>query len=205
MQFSLVISHCNITFLLFRLSQGSVATLIRWGGWSSYCHMYRSSLILTVKTALKSVDFSRSDRQKIGSVFTAHGVVAVSQTLRRWTEGATCIWQGGHHVGHWPTFLVLSSFFLFLSRLISAVAEWMSAILFYTRCGPGANLECRSEMCCAWLAGNAGPTKSPKIRRLRTIAQLCWAIPSQLRHVSTIGEKLLNGIVPSHVWWTSAH
>ena len=107
MQFSLVISHCNITFLLFRLSQGSVATLIRWGGWSSYCHMYRSSLILTVKTALKSVDFSRSDRQKIGSVFTAHGVVAVSQTLRRWTEGATCIRYGGHHVGHWPTFVVV--------------------------------------------------------------------------------------------------
>ena len=37
-----------------------------------------------------------------------HGtvVVGVSQTLRRWTEGATCIGQGGHHVGHWPTFLV---------------------------------------------------------------------------------------------------
>jgi len=27
-------------------------------------HMYRSSLITTVKTALKSVDFSRSYRQK---------------------------------------------------------------------------------------------------------------------------------------------
>jgi len=35
-----------------------------------------------------------------------HGtvVVGVSQTLRRWTEGATYIRQGGHHVGHWPTF-----------------------------------------------------------------------------------------------------
>jgi len=31
-------------------------------------------------------------------------VVGVSQTLRCWTEGATCIWQGGHHVWHWPTF-----------------------------------------------------------------------------------------------------
>jgi len=38
-----------------------------------------------------------------------HGtlVVGVSQTLHRWTEGATYIRQGGHHVGHWPTFLVL--------------------------------------------------------------------------------------------------
>ena len=31
-----------------------------------------------------------------------HGTVAVgiSQTLWRWTEGATYIQQGGHHVGH---------------------------------------------------------------------------------------------------------
>jgi len=37
-----------------------------------------------------------------------HGslVVGVSQTLRRWTEGAAYIRQGGYHVGHWPTFLV---------------------------------------------------------------------------------------------------
>ena len=37
-----------------------------------------------------------------------HGskVVSVSQTLRRWTEGATYVRQGDHHVGHWPPFLV---------------------------------------------------------------------------------------------------
>ena len=41
-----------------------------------------------------------------------HGsqVVSVSQTLRRWTKGATYVRQGDHHVGHWPTFLVLLSF-----------------------------------------------------------------------------------------------
>jgi len=35
-----------------------------------------------------------------------HGseVVGVSQTLQRSTEGATYVRQGGHHVGHWPTF-----------------------------------------------------------------------------------------------------
>jgi len=35
-----------------------------------------------------------------------HGtlVVGVSQILRRLTEGATYLRQGGHHVGHWPTF-----------------------------------------------------------------------------------------------------
>jgi len=31
-------------------------------------------------------------------------VVGVSRTLRRRTEGATYIRQGGHHIGHWLTF-----------------------------------------------------------------------------------------------------
>jgi len=30
--------------------------------------------------------------------------VGASQTLRRWAQGVTYIWQGDHHVGHWPTF-----------------------------------------------------------------------------------------------------
>jgi len=35
-----------------------------------------------------------------------HGtlVVGVSQTVLRWTQGATYIRQGGHQVGHWHTF-----------------------------------------------------------------------------------------------------
>ena len=68
-----------------------------------------------------------------------------------------------------------------------AVADWMSA----TWCGLSANLECRSEMFCTRLAGNAGHKKWRKIRRLGTIVQLCRAISSQLRHVSTIGKKLV--------------
>jgi len=36
-------------------------------------------------------------------------VVGVSQTLQRRTEGATYIREGDHHVGHWPTFLVLAN------------------------------------------------------------------------------------------------
>jgi len=63
MQCSLVISRCNITFSVFWLSQGSVATVIRWGGWRSYHHMWRSFVSLTAKSVLKSVDFSRSYRK----------------------------------------------------------------------------------------------------------------------------------------------
>jgi len=42
-----------------------------------------------------------------------HGipVLGVSQTLQHGTEGATYIRQGGHHVGHWPTFLVFKNNF----------------------------------------------------------------------------------------------
>ena len=52
----------------------------------------------------------------------------------------------------------------FFPRLISGVAEWMSTILD-TWCGLSANLECRSEMCCALLAGNAGPRKTEKVAK----------------------------------------
>jgi len=43
---------------------------------------------------------------RLGSVTARHLVDGVSQTLWRWTEGATYVRQGDHHVGHWPTFLV---------------------------------------------------------------------------------------------------
>ena len=79
-----------------------------------------------------------------------------------------------------------SIFFFFL-----AWSQWSQIgclPYFYTWCGPSANLECRSEMCCAQLAGNTGR----KNRHLGTIAQLCPAISSQLGHISTIGKKLIN-------------
>jgi len=58
--------------------------------------------------------------------------------------------------------------------------------------GLSANLECRSEMCGTRLAENAGPKKVVKNRHLGTIAQLCQAISSQPRHVSTIEKNLLS-------------
>ena len=47
-------------------------------------------------------------------------------------------------------------------------------------------------MCCTRLAGNTGRKNDAKNRHLRTIAQFCRAISSQLRHVSTIGKNLLS-------------
>jgi len=73
-QFSLVISCCNVTFSVFWISQGSVATVIRWGGWRSYHYMCRSFINLTVKTALKFINFWRSYRWKWWLLFMAHGL-----------------------------------------------------------------------------------------------------------------------------------
>jgi len=72
---------------------------------------------------------------------------------------------------------------------------------FHTWCGPSANLQCRSEMCCTRLAANTGRKKIAKNRHLGTIAQLRRAISSQLWHVSTIGKNMLssNSLRPPHV------
>ena len=44
----------------------------------------------------------------LGSVIARH----VSQTLRRWTEGATYVRQGDHHVGHWRLAHILVVFWV---------------------------------------------------------------------------------------------
>ena len=51
------------------------------------------------------------------------------------------------------------------------------------------------------LAENTGRKRAAKNRHLGTIAQLCRAISSQLRHVSTIGTKLLS----SNMSYTCRH
>jgi len=68
---------------------------------------------------------------RLDSITARHIVVCISQTLRRWTEGATYVRQGDHHVGHWPIFYFFFLFVFFFRRLISAAADWMSAILIH--------------------------------------------------------------------------
>ena len=49
---------------------------------------------------------------------------ALAAHLRRWTEGATYIRQGDHHVGHWPTYLVCSFTILYGSLSCLSVSFW---------------------------------------------------------------------------------
>jgi len=62
--------------------------------------------------------------------------------------------RAGHYIFILWFFLLLSS--SLFPRLISAVADCGCLPYCYTWCGLSANLECRSEMCCTRLAGNAG-------------------------------------------------
>jgi len=89
------------------------------------------------------------------------------------------------------SFYLLSSIYLFF--LAKSQRPHIGCLpYFHTWCGLSANLEHRSEMCGTRLAENAGRKKVAKNRHLGTIAQLCRAISSQPRHISTIGKKLLS-------------
>jgi len=90
-------------------------------------------------------------------------------------------------IGQAIIFLPCGSTLLFFFLTSSKHSQTGCLAYFYTWCGLSATLECRSEMCCMRLAENTGC----KNRHLGTIAPLCRAVSSQLRHVSTIGDKLV--------------
>jgi len=110
--------------------------------------------------------------------------------LKMFTDSWTyygCPIIGGHYIfALW----FLSIFFLFFLAWFQP-PQVGCLPYFDTLCGPSVKLECMSERCCTRLAANAGPKKVAKNRHLGTIPQICRAISSQLRHVSTIGKKLV--------------
>jgi len=59
-------------------------------------------------------------------------------------------------------FLLCGFFFFIFPRLISAVEDWMYTPYFHTWCSLSANLGCRSDTCCTWLAKNTGRKISKK-------------------------------------------
>ena len=94
---------------------------------------------------------------------------------------------------------LLSSIYLLFFLAYSQPSQIGCLLYFHTWCGLSANLECRSEMCCKRVAENTGSKKVAKNRYLGTVAQLCRAITSQLRHISTIGKKLVKQQYLFHV------
>jgi len=101
---------------------------------------------------------------------------------------------GGVACCEYETRCILALWFLLSSPFFSSPnlsRRGLDVPYFHTWCGLTANLRCRSEMCCVKTQENTGRKKSPKNRHLGTITQLCRAISSQLRHLTTIGNKLV--------------
>jgi len=126
--------------------------------------------------------------------------ICICQTGYHFTNGACQgnVWlvimaalrsRCGHYIFILWFLLLFSSFF---PRLISAVTDWMSTILPHM-VWPSCEFKMQ-----VWNVLHTArwryrtQKKSPKIRHLGTIAQLCGAISSQLRHASTIEKNLLN-------------
>ena len=102
------------------------------------------------------------------------------------------LWNSADHYIFVLWFLSIYLLFFFPRLILAAAPSHLGCLpYFHIWCGLSANLECWSEMCCTRLAANARPKKVAKNRHLGTIAQLCRTISSQLRHVSTIGKKLV--------------
>ena len=108
-----------------------------------------------------------------------------------------------YEAGLWSPCVIGQTIYIFILSLVLSFCLFSSPNLSGRRldvchtCGLSANLGCRSETCCTRLAGNAGRKKSPKSRHLRTIVQLCRSISSQVRHILTIGKKLLSSNISS--------
>jgi len=94
---------------------------------------------------------------------------------------------------------VVSIFYLLFFLAWSQPSQIGCLPYLHTWCGLSANLRCRSETCCMGLAANTGRKKLSKNRHLGTMAQLCRAISSQLRHVSTIGKKHVKQLYLIHM------
>jgi len=81
--------------------------------------------------------------------------------------------------------IFLNSGFFFLLFLLSSsffsspnLSGRRVDVCFYTWCSLSANLECRSDMCCTRLAGNAGPKNGAKSVVTYTCLSVCWSAKS---------------------------
>jgi len=98
-----------------------------------------------------------------------------------WLVGWLVGWSVGWSVGVYRLFLFSAQKY-----------DYIWAKYWATWCGLSANLEFLSQMCCMQIAENTWCKNYVKNRHRRTIApQLYRAISLQLRHVSTIGKKLV--------------
>ena len=118
-----------------------------------------------------------------------------SQSTYKHTGLALCI--ASQCTKHTGLALCIDTSFFF-SRLISAVADWMSTILLHM-VWPSVNLECRSEMCCMPLAEMQDPKSrqnSPSGHHRTTLSGYVFAIKARIDNRK---KNLLSNHVPRNV------
>jgi len=102
----------------------------------------------------------------------------------------------GNRAGHY--IFALSIFYLsFFPRLISAVADSMSTILPHM-VWP-SNSECRSEMCCMRLAGNAGPKKSPFWHHRTNLSGFIFATKERIDNRKKVLSSNISSTCPHNI------
>ena len=107
------------------------------------------------------------------------------------------LWNRADHYIFALWFLSSFSFsFFFFSSPNLKPSQIGCLLYFHIWCDLSANLECRSEMYCTRLAGNAGRTKSPKDRRMGTTTTLSGYIFASKARIDS-RKKLLSSNISS--------
>jgi len=93
----------------------------------------------------------------------------------------------------WALAHISSSFFFTLPNLSR---RRLDVYHTSTWCSPSAHLECRSEMYCTRLAGNAGPQNSPSEHHRTTLSGYIFATKARIDN----RKNLLNSMSPPHMY-----
>jgi len=87
--------------------------------------------------------------------------------------------RAGHYI--FALWFLLSIFYLlFSSPNLSRRKLDVYHTSTHSACGLCANLGCKGEMCCARLAGNAGPKKSPTEHHRTTLSDYIFATKARI-------------------------
>ena len=120
----------------------------------------------------------------------------------------------------WPPCVFCSCGYIVLFFLAYSQQSEIGCLPYvHTWCGPSANLQCRSEICCMWLAGNTGRKNDAKNCHCTTLSSYISTtkacidsrkklVKQQYLHMSLQYGKLngpLTAEIGSWVWGTTAN
>ena len=109
--------------------------------------------------------------------------------LVQWTESLDVAWVYECRFHLWSPYVIRQTIYIFILSFVlsfflalSQRSEIGCLPYFHTWCGVRANLGCRSEMCCTWLAGNAARKKSPSAHHRTTLSGYIFATKARINN-----------------------